>query len=72
MNSSYAGTQIGQMRRDEAVARAGHYRLAQIARARQDRERGEAPLSRTKVVLYRKALRIVALALLVAGPAVLR
>jgi len=68
MNSQiHAMTEIGRMRREEAIARAENYRLAQIAKRRtEEAERpGERRLSPAWVLVYRKALKIAALSIVV-------
>ena len=74
MDSNFhALTEIGRMRREQDIARADRYRQAQIAKRRAqslDTEVPEAPLSRAWVIVYRRALKVAALSVIVTATAV--
>jgi hypothetical protein len=66
----HALTEMGRMRREADIARADHYRLVQIAKRRSQRLEDEAPLSRAWVIVFRRALKVAALSVVMATSAI--
>jgi hypothetical protein len=61
---SHATTEIGRMRAEEMRARAERYRMIQKAKQHRKAEPEEESLSRTRSVVYRRALGIAGLSVL--------
>jgi hypothetical protein len=69
MNQAHVAAEMGRIRREEAMARASNHRLAKIAKHATSVE-SETTLSRAHVIVFRRALKIAALSVVMASAGV--